>query len=205
MCSSGDSKVKEGETQQLDFNKQLMGIFQTQFGKQSGILDYLSGKMKGNIANPQGYSPEALTSMRTAATEGTARSYAQAEQATHAQEAARGGSALPSGVNAQLDAQNANAAAAMNTGSQEQITQANENLKQQNYWNSVNAENGIAAGYNPQGYAGEANSGSGALAGLSNAYSTSQNSGFWNKLSGGFASGLGSGLGGALAGGIPGL
>lgn len=194
MCSSGDQKLKEGEAQQLDFNKTLQGIFTKQFGAQKEVLDYLKGKMTGTIENPQGYSPEAIASMRTAATEGTARSYAQAQQATHEAEAARGGSALPSGVNAQIDAQNAQSAAAVNTQSQEQITQANENLKQSNYWNAVNVLGGTAAQFNPQSYAGEANGGSGALAGLGNAYNTSKQGGFWNTLSTGIASGLAKGL-----------
>lgn len=70
-----------------------------------------------------------MTALRSGATEGTARSYAQAQQATHAAEAARGGSQLPSGVNAQIDAENANQAAAANAASQQQITLANAQQK----------------------------------------------------------------------------
>lgn len=192
----GDSTVKAGETQQLQFNQQLQNMFATQFGKKSGVLDYLNGKMTGMIDNPQGYSPDALAAMRTQASEGTARSFAQASQATHQMEAARGGSTLPSGVNAQIDAENATGAAAAGSAAQNQITQADANLKQQNYWNAVNVLGGTAAQYNPEALAGEANGGSGALAGLGNTYANSQQTGFFNTLANGFAASIGKTLGG---------
>jgi hypothetical protein len=131
------------------------------------------------------------------ATEGTARSYAQAQQATHAAEAARGGSQLPSGVNAQIDAENANQAAAANAGSQQQITLANEQQKQQNYWNAIGALSGNAQSYAPTSYAGAVNSGAGALGELGSAYNQSKQGGFWNA----FKTSLGSGLGSVLSGG----
>jgi hypothetical protein len=112
------------------------------------------------IDNPKGYDPTALAAMRTQATEGTAQSYAQSEKALNNTIAARGGSQLPSGVEAQLQAENANESAAQNASSQLNITQADANLKQQNYWSAVNALSGNAAQYNPTGYANSANSGS---------------------------------------------
>ena len=76
------------------------------------------------------------------------------------------GSQLPSGVNAQIDAENANQAAAANAASQQQITLANAQQKQQNYWQAIGALSGNAQSYSPQSFTGAVNGGAGALAGL---------------------------------------
>lgn len=54
------------------------------------------------ITNPQGYSPEALAALRSRTIEGTVTNYANAAKTVNANLAARGGSVLPSGVNAQI-------------------------------------------------------------------------------------------------------
>jgi len=192
----GDSTLKAQEQAQANFTNTLMQSYKQQFGQQSQILSFLTGKLQPMINNPTGFSPEALTAMRTGATENTATSYGQAEQALHAQEAARGGNGLPSGVDAQLEAENANQGAALNAQSQNQITLQNEQLKQQNYWNAVNALSGNAAQYNPTGYAGQATSGSEAVGNLGTAYKNSQSSQLLGAL-GGIAGGAGTALAGA--------
>lgn len=199
MCSSGDKTIKASEQAQADFTKTLMQSYSTQFAKQGQVLDFLKGKLQPMIDNPQGFGADTLASMRTGATENTARSYAQSEQALHAAQAARGGSALPSGVDAQLEAENANAGAAQNVQSQESITQANEQQKQQNYWSAVNALSGNAAQYNPTGYASNANSGTDATVNAGNAFKASQSSQLLGAL-GGIAGGVGSAVGGYFGG-----
>jgi hypothetical protein len=184
----GDSQLKQQETAQANFTNQLMGTFNTQFQNQSNILSFLNSKMQPLINNPQGFSPSALAAMRTQATEGTATDFSNAQKATNAAIAARGGNGLPSGVDAQLTAQNANAGAAENAGAQNQITLANEQQKQNNYWNAVNAENGIQAAYNPLGYAGGAQNGGSVVSGLGSAYKQSQQS-QWLGALGGLAGG----------------
>ena len=191
----GDSTLKAQEQAQANFTKTLMKAYKTQFAQQSQILSFLTNKLTPLINNPQGFSPETLASMRTQATEGTARSFQQGQQALNEAEAARGGSVLPSGVDAQLRAEGTNAAAAQNTASQQAITLADEQQKEQNYWNAVNALSGNAAQYNPIGYAGQATSGSGAVADLGSAYKSSQSSQLLGAL-GGLAGGVGSALGG---------
>jgi len=197
--SKGDSTLKAQEQAQANFSNTLMQSYKTQVAQQSGILSFLTGKLQPMIDNPTGFDAKTLATMRTGATEGTAKSYAQSEQALHEAEAARGGSTLPSGVNAQLEAENANAGAGANEQSQQQITLADAQQKQQNYWNAVGALSGTAAQYNPTGYAGQATSGSGAVGDLGTAYKNSQSSQLLGAL-GGIAGGVGSAVGGFYTG-----
>jgi hypothetical protein len=195
----GDKTLKAQEQAQANFTNTLMASYKTQFAKQGAILDFLTSKMKPMIDNPTGYSPAALTAMRTQATEGTAKSYSQAEQALHEAEATRGGNGLPSGVDAQLEAENARAGAAQNATSQQDITLANENLRQANYWNAVNSLGGTGAQFNPTGYANSANSGTEATSNIGTAYKNSQSSQLLGAL-GGIAGGVGSAVGGYFTG-----
>lgn len=201
----GDETVKSSEKASLNFQNRLQSAFKQQFGQQSAILSYLQGKMQGQIDNPQGYTPEALAAMKTQATEGTAKAFAQAQQANHAIEAGRGQSGLPSGVSAQLDAQNAVSGAQMQSAGLNNIELADSNLKNQNYWNAVQGLSGVAAGLNPTSFAGAGSGAAGNVANSSQAYSASQSAGFFNTLANSFAGSLGSGLGGAASGGIPGM
>lgn len=195
LCK-GDATAKAAEEQQLQFNTQLMSIFQQQFAKQSQIFDFLKGKLQPMIDNPTGYSPEALAAMRTSATDTLSQNYQNAQRALQSEQFARGGRDLPSGVNAQLDAALQYAEASDKAGAQNTITLQNENLKQSNFWNAMNALNGQEAIANPLGYAGAATSGSNAVANLSQAYTASQQSGLMGML-GGLAGGALSGAGSA--------
>lgn len=215
LCK-GDDTAKQSEQlqlqnqqQQLDFNTQLMGIFQQQYGQQQQVYQYLQKQMQPIIdAGGTGYSAQALASMRTSATDNLSNQYQNAQKALQAQEFTSGGRDLPSGVNQQLNASLFASEAADQAGAQNQITQQNENLKQQNYWNAVNELNGVGAAFNPQSYAGAATNSSEAAstagnsaANLSTAYQNSKK-GFWSNLASGLGAGLGAGLGGGLSGGF---
>lgn len=192
----GDPVLKDQEQSQANFNDTMRTIFQAQYGKQSAITDFLTGQMQPQIAKGgQGYSSQALSAMRTSATDTLSNQFQGAQRAVNATEQ-RG---LPSGVNAQIGSSLMAQQAEQQSAAQLGITQQNEQLKQQNYWNSINTLNGQAATINPLGYAGTANSGAGAVAGLGTAYKSSQSSQLLGAL-GGIAGGAGSALGGYLAG-----
>lgn len=191
---------------QIDFTKTLQSMFQTQYGNQQNILNFLKDTLTPVIQRAEagnGLSPEALTAMRTGATEQTASQFNNAQTATQELEAMHGGNGLPSGVNAQLTAANATAAANSGANAQRQITEYNSNIAQSNLWNGVNALNGLAAQENPLGYAASANSGSEGVASLSGAQSSLQNSitnANANSFGGQFMSSVGKGLAGGLTG-----
>lgn len=194
----GDSTAKAAEKNQLTFNKQLQGLFTQQFQNQQGVLNFLKGKLEPMIQNPTGYSPQALATMRTSASDTNAEQFRNASKALNTRLTARqGATSLPSGVDAQLQAGLNEAGAQTESGSQNQITMQNENLKQSNLWNAINVLNGTSAQFNPLGYAGEATGAAGSIAGLSKANTQAENSGFW----GNFKNSLGSALGKTLGGG----
>lgn len=200
MCSSGDQTLKASEQAQADFTNTLMQSYKTQFAKQSQILDFLTSKMKPLIENPQGFSPEALTTMRTQASDTNARQFTNASQALNTALTARtGATTLPSGIDAQLKAQIAASGAENETNAQNDITLQNEQLKQQNFWNALNVLGGNAAQFNPTGYANSANSGSQTVGDLGTAYKNSQSSQLLGAL-GGIAAGAGSAAAGYFTG-----
>jgi hypothetical protein len=180
----GDNTLKNEETAQSNFSNVLANSFSTQFANQQGILGFLNNKLTAGLANPQGFDPATLASMRTAATEGTAQSFAQSQKALQESEAARGGSVLPSGVQAQLSAENANQAAAANTTAQQNINIQNGQLQNQNYWNSIQALSGVAAQDNPNGLAGAETGAANSVGDLGAAYKNSQNSQLLGALGG---------------------
>jgi hypothetical protein len=201
----GDSTAKAAEQQQAQFDQQLMTIFQAQYGKQSATLSYLQGKMQPIIdAGGQGYSPTDLTAIRTSVSDTNAQQYQNAQVALNNKIAAAGGSKLAGVAGATIESQAALGAAEaqQEAASQNAVTQQNEQLKQQNYWNAINVLNGTAAQENPLGYSSAATSGSNSVANLSQAYTQSQQSGLMGALGGvigGVAAGGTGSIGGKLA------
>lgn len=196
--AKGDPTAKAAEQQQMQFDQQLMSLFQAQYGKQSAITSFLTGKMEPLISKGgQGYTPEQLAAMRTSATDTISQQTQNAQRAINATQE-RG---LPSGVNAQVQGSLMAQEAEQQAATQNQITQANANLQQENYWNAINVLNGQAATENPLGYAGGATNGSGAVAGLSEADTQRRNSGFLHSLATGLGTGIAGGLTSAIFGG----
>ena len=181
----GDDTAKQAEIQHAAFNQQMMGIFSQQFAKQSAILEFIKGKMEPMLDNPTGFSPAAEAAMRTSATDAISQQYDNATKAIQTRQFAQGSRDLPSGVNDQLMASLAQSQAADTAAAQNNITMQNEFLKQQNYWDALNALNGVSAQVNPLGYASSVNAGSNSVANLSQAYTASQNSGLLGGVLGG--------------------
>lgn len=196
----GDSTDQTAEKSSQAFQNTLQQAFSSQFGKQQGTLNILNGKLTSMMNNPTGFVPGQLEAMNTNVIENSASAFQNADKAAQAQEAATGGNELPSGVSAQIQGQLGGQAASALTGQLNQNQIANGQLQQQNQWNAISALNGVAQMENPNGLAGNANEAGSSVAGLSNAYSNSENSGFLNKFTNGLASSLGSGLGGAATG-----
>jgi len=130
----GDQLAKDNEKLQLDLNRQLFSTFQSQLGKQNQITGLLTKMLSPMIQNPTGFSPEALTALRTQATDTNSQQFHDAQTALNDQLAARGGSStLPSGVDAQLRAGLAGLGAQTESQSQANISLANENQRQTNF------------------------------------------------------------------------
>ena len=167
LCK-GDSTAQDAEKSQAAFNTTMQGIMQQQFASSQQTLNFMKGKLDPMINNPKGMSDDALAAARTSATDQNSAAYQNAGRTMQNNQALKSGD-LPSGVNAQIAGSLASEEAANQAGSQNAITLQNEQLKQSNYWNSMNALNGVAAQNNPTGMAGAANQGAGAVANLSEA------------------------------------
>jgi len=186
----------------MQFDQQLMQIFQQQYSNQTSVLNFLKGQLQPQITNPTGYDTATLNAMRTSATDADSEAFQNAQQTLNAKDAEQlgGSDVLPSGVSSQLQAALLNQEAQTKAADQNQITVNNANLAEQNKWAAVNALNGVAAQVNPLGYANSATEGSNAVSNLSQAVTASNQSQLLGAL-GGIAGGVGSALGGAFAGG----
>ena len=199
-CGGGspDQTQQALEQEELSFDTTLQNIFQEQYTNQSAQLKYLQGQLEPEINNPQGYTPTQLATQRTQATDVNAQQYQQAQEALNNEETdASGGSKLTgvSGANTKADAQLLNAEAQTQAASQETITENNANLQQQNYWNAINALNGVAAQENPLGYASASSGASEASSAASQANSQhiqATSSSFLGGALGGLFGGAGS-------------
>jgi hypothetical protein len=168
----GDPNAKAAESTQLAFTNQLMNIFQAQYGKQASVLDYLTNQMKSQVANPTGYRPEDLSAMRTQSADTIAQGATNAKQAAaNATSVASGGSKLAGVAGTTLMSQAAIDAAqqAEEASANNNITMANANLRNANYWNATNVLGGTAASFDPLGYSGQGLEGGKVVADLSQA------------------------------------
>lgn len=203
-CKGGaDKNETDIAGSQKDFMNQLMGNYATQFGNQSAILKSISDSVTPTLLagpNQFGYSKQQEGALRTQASEGTAGAYKMAKQATGESLAAVGGGNvfLPSGVKAGLTAQNANAAAALESNQQLGITNQGYELGRQNYGNAIGALSNVASQYSPLGYAGAGTGAGEAAFGSANKVydqNLASNQGFWGEIGG-----IGGGLAGAIIG-----
>lgn len=198
MCSSGSGTTQDAQRSENSFSKELQADFTSQFGANTRLTSLINGQMWNQInAGGRGYAPAALAAMRAQAADQISGQFQHAQQALQAHEAQTGGNDLPSGVNAQLDAGLYAKEAAAQAAAGNDITLANENQRQQNYWRAIGTLSGNNAARNPLGYASAANSGAGAEAALSEANTNANNSGF----GGAFSTSAGAGLGRELTGG----
>lgn len=202
----------QASKQELQFQTQLMSLFQKQYGDQKDKLDFLTSVLKPVISQAEagnGFSTPELAAMRTSSTDAVSQQFQNAQAALNQELKTSGSANVPSGVTVGADAALLAEEARAQSGSQNQITLANAQQSRSNLFNAVNALNGVAAQTNPLGYGSEASGAGGTVAGLSGAQSSLQNSitnansnSFFGELGGSFATALGGGLGAGVAGGF---
>lgn len=183
--AKGDSTAQDTEKSQGAFTKTLQTAFQTNNASQQNQLNFLNSKMQSAISNPQGYSPATLAAMRASANDSVAATSQNVQRSVQNMEAGRSGpNALPSGVDAQINAEVNSRAAEAGNKAQQDITIDDANLKNQNEWNAVKAEEGVAGLENPEGMAGEANTGASTVGSLSQAVTSANGPGIGSILGG---------------------
>jgi hypothetical protein len=168
----GDETAEGTENSESGFSNALQQIFNANNASQQNQLNFLNSKMQSAISNPQGYSPSTLAAMRAQANDQVAANTQNEEREANTM-ADRGGAGLPSGVAAQTDAAIAENAEQQGSNAQQNITEANANLQNENEWNAIKADEGVAGMENPEGDAGDANSAAGTVGNLSGAVTAS--------------------------------
>ena len=161
MCGD-NTDLKNISTEQDDFYKKLSAHYDEVFGQNQAITGALTSAFLPILqAGPSqtGFSQGQENALRTQNVENVATDYGQAQRATAQILAARGGgnTLLPSSVDANILAQNTNAAAQARSTGDLGITNANYAQGYQNWNTAANVLGSTAGLLNPTGYSGVAN------------------------------------------------
>ena len=188
MCGGASDDQKKISDEEKQFYTNLTNQYSTVFGQNQAITGALTSAFTPILAagpSQTGFAPGQVNAMQTANTENVATNYAQAQKATADILAARGGgnTFLPSSVDANLMARNANMAAAQRASGQNKITQANYAQGNQNFLTAANVLGSTAGLLNPNAYATSATGAGNAAANEANTI-TAQNTSMWNSVIG---------------------
>jgi hypothetical protein len=157
LCGPSQQE-KNLEAAQASFSETLQQDYSTQFAEQQGILNNLNSVLQPIVSagpDQQGYGPQELSALNTEAIESNAQGVNQAEKAYQAKENSAGGGTtlLPSGANAQINAEIGSAAESNLSSEQLGITTNNYTQGRQNWQNALSGELGVSSQTNPLGYA----------------------------------------------------
>jgi hypothetical protein len=204
MCGGPSPAQQSIATQQQQYYQTLQNSYQTTFANQQNVLNSLTASFQPILQagiNQYGFSPQENAALRSQATSGVAQQYQNASQATGNALAAMGGGNqfLPTGGAAQLQQQNALAAAQTESNQQLGITEAGYQQGTQNFLAAAQALGGVAQSENPTGVASVANQ-AGTSAYDSAKTNATQSAQMWAALGGGFG-GLGAAALGKMGGG----
>lgn len=205
-CSSGGQIAqsdKDLQAAQAKMTSTLNADYSTTFAEQQNLLAQQTARMNAIAANPLGYTTAQLHTATTSINDNTSRAAKQALGSAAAFAASHGAADVGGGGIGQIAGEIGSAATQAKSGQLAELSQQNEGLKQQNFWNAISGLNSVGselggAGGTAIGGAGNAaessiNAGSGALA--------AQQAGWQNF--GSVLSGIGGMAGGVLgAGGI---
>lgn len=198
----GDDTAQSTEKSTADFTNTLHQAFATNNASQQEKLNFLTKQLEDGVTNPQGYSPATLASMRTQATEAAALNNKNVMQAVNEKNATEGGAsatALPSGVQEQIQAGVGTGVANQEANAQLGITQQEGQLEAENRNRDISALEGVATAENPEGMAGESNAAAGDVSNLSSAVTSSNGPGVGSILGGVVGAGVGAFASGGLS------
>ena len=189
MCSDANSTEIANQQASEAMTQTLQQDYAQTFSQNQKILGNLTTTLNNAIAKPQGFTSQQMAGLRTGATDTTTQQYNNAKVAAGAS-AARYGGDVASGVTGQIMGQVDAAEAGQQAHEQNTITQEDASLKQDNYWKGIQSLNGVAAAYNPNGYASNSIGSTNATTSASQEIQSEENAG-WQH-----AAGIVSGIGG---------
>ena len=163
MCGGATSTQNELQQEEADFYKTQIQAYNTAYSNFKDIQDTLNKQFAPILqAGPgqMGYTPQELTDLNTMAAEGTAGYYQQAQRALAQNEATLGGGTsninMTAGASADARARLAAAAAGQSAQQRLQIQQQGYDIGRQQYGEAISGEEALAAGWNPNQFAGSA-------------------------------------------------
>jgi hypothetical protein len=196
MCSDPNATEEANFQASATMAQTLQADFGSAFAHNQAILGNLTTALNQAVAKPMGFTSAQQAALRTGAMDTTTQQFNAAKSAAGAA-AARYGGDVASGVTGQIEGSLAGQEAETESGQQNQITEANAELQQQNYWKGIQGLSNVASEYNPTGYAGATTSAENATTGAANAVQSESEQSWQNTF--GVISGI-SGLASAAAG-----
>jgi hypothetical protein len=154
MCSSGGEVGATDEAlqqSQAAMTNTLNADYSTTFAEQQSVLANLNAKMNYEAANPMGYTPQQLATATTAINENTATAAKQAIGAAGAYAAAHGGADVGNGAIGQIAGQIGSAATQSKAQQLAALSNQNQGMKQQNFWNAISGLNSVGSEYGGAG------------------------------------------------------
>lgn len=203
MCGGPSAEEKNLSNEEAEFYKTQINAYNTAYSNFSGIQNALNQQFAPILARgpgQTGYTAEELNALKTQSTEGTAAEFAKASAAANQAIASRGGGQdvtnITSGGAQELSGQLAATAAAEAANEKLGILQSNYALGRQNYNQAISGEESLAAGWNPNSFAGSATS-AGNAAGEEASRITQESESVWGNVMGALG-----GIGGAAIGNL---
>src|SRR5579863_8468066 len=154
MCGPS-SQENQLQQQSQSFASMLQGNYSTLFGNQLDVLNNINKSLSPILAagpSQQGFSAQELAALNTQAINSAGAASRNAQQAVGNFTAGRGGgggTGILSGVDAQLKSAVASSSENQLATAQNNITQANYNQGNANYWRAEGGMDQLAAGYSP--------------------------------------------------------
>jgi len=151
MCSSTDKAVAASDVALMNADTAATVTQQQDaaltFGEQQSVLNSLNAKMSYMAANPLGYTPQELHLMTTSVNENTSNAAKAAIGSAAAFGAAHGSADVGGGATGEIAGEIGSQAAQAKAGQLNQISTANQQLKQQNYWKAISGLSAVGSDF----------------------------------------------------------
>lgn len=208
MCGGPSSTQLDLQSEEAQFYQTQIQAYNTAYTNFSAIQNTLNQQFQPILAkgpNQYGFNAEEDQTLRTQATEGTAQGYAKAKTALQENQATQGGGT--SNINLTGGPQNEENEELLATGAATEsaeklgITEAGYQQGYNEYQGAVTGEEDLAAGWNPNGFAGSTNNSAGVANSEANAITEEQES-VWGNVLGALGGAVGTAAGGWATGGF---
>ncbi len=207
LCKESDAQ-RQAQAQQNAFNNQLLQIFQTQFAAQQDILKVLTPQLEEMAKYPEGFGTTEYAALQSKIVNDTGAQYSNVAKEAAREFATTNEAGLPSGVEAQVQANIAGAAAGQVVSGSQNLAIQNEMLKQQQKQFALSALSGESGMLGQQALVFGSQEGAGLQNQFQNATTVYNQGSLWKNILGGVvgaglnlvAPGFGTAVGGAISG-----